>query len=65
MQLESRYNNPPPPLGDHSTKGLTRLGVDCWLIGRLPERLTSRGASHNEVRCELQRRESLGVGVPR
>jgi hypothetical protein len=65
MQLESSFNNIQPPLGDLSTKGLTRLLFDCWLIGGLPEALTSRGASLNDIRRELRRRESLGVGVPR
>jgi hypothetical protein len=54
-----------PPLGDMPTKTLPQLLVNYWMMGALPECLTTRGASLNDVRRETRQRETRGVGVGR
>ncbi len=55
----------PPPLGDLSTKRLVRLALMAQADGHLPVALRGRGASVNDVRRELVRRETAGAGVGR
>ncbi len=54
-----------PPLGDLSTEALVRLLAEAWRTGERPLRCRVRGVSLDEVRIELRRRETLGVGVAR
>ncbi len=54
---------PPPPLGDLTTRRLVALVLMAQRNGHTAQALRVRGASVNDARLELRRREVLGVGV--
>ncbi len=54
---------PPPPLGDLSTRRLVALVLMAERNGHVAHALKARGASINDARRELRRREVVGVGV--
>ncbi len=53
----------PPPLGDLATRRLVTLVLMGQRSGHVAHALRIRGASIDDARRELRRRETLGVGV--
>ncbi len=53
----------PPPLGDLSTRRIVRLVLMAQAGSHLPTALRVRGASLDDVRRELMRRQVTGAGV--
>ncbi len=53
----------PPPLGDLATRRLVTLVLMGQRSGHVTQALNVRGASMDDARRELRRREYLGVGV--
>ncbi len=54
---------PPPPLGDLSTRRLVALVLMGQRSGHVAHALKVRGASIDDARRGLRRRETAGVGV--
>ncbi len=55
--------SPPPPLGDLSTRRLVALILMGQRNGHIAHALKVRGATTNDARVELRRREAVGAGV--
>ncbi|MDP9355365.1 MAG: hypothetical protein M3R02_08810 [Chloroflexota bacterium] len=63
-QMHLEVNEPPPPpLGDLSTRRLVALVLMGQRSGHVAHTLKVRGASIDDARRELRRREVAGVGV--